>query len=231
MLFATLLLAALPTPADLQAMPEVASVEVRAADDPSHRIIHILNWHYVSEKDFKAAGEKQDYESFLKDVEAIQTEQMSFLRRLKVREVHYEGMTEKNRVDYLVRCQTFKKYKKPVDPSPEQKFVADFVRGDMLQLGAPGKLLMAEEIDSVLPGDDAGAMKRAEPFLDGDVRQNKLRNQAREDATVRLLLKQKESVLIMGGAHDLADNLPKDVEYVRVTLKQYEKVIKKGEND
>ena len=36
-----------------------------------------------------------------------------------------------------------------------------------------------------------------------------------------MLLAQKESVIILGGEHDLSDTLPAAVEYVRVTLKAY----------
>jgi len=40
---------------------------------------------------------------------------------------------------------------------------------------------------------------------------------------VKLVLAHKQAVVILGGEHDLSDNLPANVEYVRVTLKAYNK--------
>ena len=45
--------------------------------------------------------------------------------------------------------------------------------------------------------------------------------EAREDAIVKRLLKQPVSVVVLGGAHDLSDNVKRmaGVEYIRVEVK------------
>ena len=47
-----LLLLAWPSPAELRALPDVAVVQVRSADTPTHRVNHVLDWHYIPEKRF-----------------------------------------------------------------------------------------------------------------------------------------------------------------------------------
>lgn len=78
--------------------PEVASVEVRSVQNPTNRIIHVLNRHYVSREDYAVVAPTQSYEAFVDDVEAVQLEQMKFLKRLKDRTVRYEGVTEKKQL-------------------------------------------------------------------------------------------------------------------------------------
>ena len=109
----------------------------------------------------------------------------------------------------------------PKGESPTDQLVAGFIREDLLQLGAPGRLLMAGELDAVLPADDAKLLDAADPVNDGKIEFNSEAGRAREEGMVRLLLKQKEAVVVMGGAHDLANNLPAAVEYVRAKTRGY----------
>ncbi len=219
-----LLFAALPTTEDIKQLPEVAAVSVNAVANPVKRIIHVLNWHYVSKDDYLLDDGEQDYGEFLNDVERVQKEQVAFLKRLKVRKIHYEGLTAKNKQAYSDRIDVLKRLKKRSNGTAVDDFVAQLRREDELQLGSPGYLLMNGEIDDVLPGDDADAMDRANPIKEGKIEFDQKLNEAREAATVQLLLKHDESVLIMGGSHDLTDNLPVSVEYVRVTLREYQRI-------
>lgn len=219
-MLALLFFMALPNADEIKAMPEVASVEVRSVSHPSHRIIHVLNWHYVSREDYALDADPDGYDAFLDDVEAVQLEQVTFLKRLLVRQIHYEGLTDKNKAAFVERAKTLKNLR-PRGDSPIDELLRQFRRDDELQLGSPGRLLMNGDIDEVLSGDDHMALEAANPIKDGKVEFDQKLNEAREDAVVRLLLKQKESVIIMGADHDLADNLPADVDYVRVTLRQY----------
>jgi hypothetical protein len=47
-----------------------------------------------------------------------------------------------------------------------------------------------------------------------------------EDAIVRRVLAgtARTELLVLGGAHDLSDNVPDDCEYIRVAVKAYRKV-------
>lgn len=78
---------------------------------PPQRIVHILNYHYVSRDDFTADLRDQDpdvsdaeigerYAAFLNDVEMVQNEQAVILRGLirehGIRHVFVEGVTDEN---------------------------------------------------------------------------------------------------------------------------------------
>jgi hypothetical protein len=54
--------------------------------------------------------------------------------------------------------------------------------------------------------------------------------EARENAMVKLMLDgRKTAVIVLGGAHDLSDNVPVDCEYIHVTTNQYRRVAIGGE--
>jgi hypothetical protein len=55
----------------------------------------------------------------------------------------------------------------------------------------------------------------------GELECDEAANKAREDGIAKLLMAHKYSVVVLGGEHDLTDNLPSNVEYVRMTLKGY----------
>ena len=78
--------------------------------------------------------------------------------------------------------------------------MAEFIRQDMLQLGAPGRCLIADDILRVLPGDDHDLFEKANPIRDGKIVIDKAATEARENGIVRLLLKEPESVIVLGGA-------------------------------
>lgn len=225
-----LLFAALPTNDDLANTPEVASVTVQAVQNPTHRIIHVLNWHFVSREDFALEGDSDAYEAFLDDVEAVQVEQMTFLKRLGVKKVSYEGLTPENHPAYVKRAATLQKLHRPDGDGGIDLLLKGFIREDTLQLGAAGRMLMAGQIEQVSPAEDEELLDKANPVRDGKLVFDETANKAREDAVVRLLLQERESVLIMGGSHDLTDNVPDGVEYLRVVLKRYQSVLRKGDN-
>ena len=72
--------------------------------------------------------------------------------------------------------------------------------------------------------------RRSKPFKDGRVTEfDTEANQCREDVIVRTMLSSESHVivLVMGGGHDLSDNVERigggTVEYVRVQLKAHRK--------
>ena len=99
-------------------------------------------------------------------------------------------------------------------------------RRDCLQLGAAGRLLMDGKIEAALPLEEAKAYEAADPVAkDGTVVLDHDKIEARQDAQVRKLLKAgKFAFVILGGAHDLQDNITKQsdgCEYVTVTTRAY----------
>ena len=220
-MFALLLFSALPPTAEIRQMPGVVEVQIRAAEKPTHRVVHLLNWHFVTREDFALLDDVAKYETFLEGVEAVQREQVVFLRKLGARKIHCEGLTDKNRAAFVERVATLKALKPPKGDSPVELLLIKFIREDSLQLGAPGRLLMSGDIDEVLPAEDAKAFDGANPVKGGKVSFDASAVKRREDAIAKRLLSAKESVIVLGGDHDLSDNLPDGVEYLRVTLKKF----------
>jgi len=109
--------------------------------------------------------------------------------------------------------------RKPPEPGGYQH------RLDLLRVGAAGQLFMAGILEEVVPVDDAELLARANPVAeDGGVNLDREIIEARQDAQVRAMIEGgRFALVILGGAHDLADNVAKlagrDGEYVRVTTR------------
>ena len=80
---------------------------------------------------------------------------------------------------------------------------------------------MAGELDAVHPADDPELHRAADPFTKDGIEIDAEANERRKDGIARLLLAQSLAVVVLGGEHDLADNLPASVEYVRVAMRAY----------
>lgn len=250
----------------LRKLPHVAAVEQSGPDKPSHRIIHIADWHYVEQAAFAAdmrsqgawsVGEEEisrRYLTFLSDVEAVQDQQFALLSRLakdhKLKGVYVEGLAERDMSIFKAKVRALRKVERDLaelrkekaelialgEPDEETRGIVTAIneleqehRRRLLQLGAAGRLLVTGELETALPLEDAAARAAANPVTkDGRIDLNQARNQAREDAQVRLLLAgESVSVIILGGGHDLADNVERlsggRAQYIRVKLKAWQR--------
>tara|TARA_R110000868_G_scaffold206763_1_gene455625 strand:+ start:825 stop:1628 length:804 start_codon:yes stop_codon:yes gene_type:complete len=225
----------------------VTSTPIKAI--PKQTIIHLLNWHFVSKADFAAdlsdssegklseAEIEKRYLEFLNDVEAIQKEQKQILRYLikhhKVRSVYMEGLTEKNLTAFNSFVKTLREFDVPEGDGALDLFLKEQYRRDLMQMGAAAQLLINRRLESVLPLENAEAFEKANPVgKDGKVRFDESKEEKREDEMIKILLKGKGiKVIVLGGGHDLTDNLERmkldSVLYVRVSVKQYERVVGK----
>jgi hypothetical protein len=207
----------------LKSIPGVVSVTVRSAKQPTHRLIHILDWHYVPKKQFLLDTPEGDYEAFLNDVEALQEQQRALIKAIGVKAVFLEGLTADTEAHYAKRIATLKKYKPPTGDDPIDLFVAQLRREDALQLGAPGAMLVAGELDAVLPADDPELHRASDPVTKDGIEMDAEANEAREDGIAGLLFVHPLAVVVLGGEHGLADILPASVECVRVALSGYQR--------
>lgn len=96
----------------------------------------------------------------------------------------------------------------------------------MLEMGAAGRLLIAGELEEVLPLEGDGAMEKAKPITpDGSVRIEENKLEARHDAQLQELTKAGSvSVIVLGGAHDLSNSIRRagnGWEYLRMTTMGY----------
>ena len=240
--------AAEPAPissSDLTKLPHVHSVTFSAKTATERQIIHILDWHFVLQADFAADLRDQSsepisddeiqelYEEFLVEVEAVQQEQMAILRVLirdhGVRAIYKEGLTAEGLTAFIKLVATIKKFElnKPKGETPIEQFLLDQYRQDLLQLGAAGRLLLSRELQAVLPAEDAESLAKANPVKpDGAIEFDAEADERREDAIVGSMLDgDRVAVIVLGGDHDLADNLRRAAneacQYVRIETKEY----------
>ncbi len=234
---------------------------------PTHRIIHIADWHFVPKDEYAAdlrslstetvSDEEIDrrYAELLDEVELIQQQQIELLRSLiqkhGVKQIHVEGLAEKEEFIFDAKVSSLrkvglelvelKKEKEQLfalgDPDDDtQKIIKGIEeieaqhRSDLLHLGAAGRLLLSGEIEAVLPLEDADTHSASNPVKeDGSVSLDHEKIEAREDAQVRLVLDGGPvAVIILGGAHDLSDNLERQsdgkAEYIRVKVKAWKQI-------
>lgn len=89
--------------------------------------------------------------------------------------------------------------------------------------GAAGQLMVDGKL--TVHAAEAEDFDKANPVKDGAVNADEAAQEAREDAIVKEPLKQKKTVvLVLGGAHDLTDNirrLTKDCGYTIITPKGF----------
>lgn len=100
----------------------------------------------------------------------------------------------------------------------------------LLEMGASGRLLIAGELDNVLPLEDAAALKQAKPITaEGKVELDPQKLEARHDAQVRAAMKEGPvAVIILGGSHDLTQSVQRlgkgNTEYLRVTTTRFKDI-------
>ncbi len=237
----------------LKALPYVHAVEyLPASEKPTRQIVHILDWHFVPRADFaadiRAEAEKVgvtlsdadvdgNWESFLAEVEAVQLEQMALLRSLAnshgLKQVFLEGIAEDEMPGFKNLLGHLSRWKKPKGTCPLDEFLIEMHRQDTLEVCAAGRLMMTGEVEA-LPAEDADALEAANPVKDGKVQFDESANERREDAIVRNVLASDSpaAVLLLGGGHDLADNVERigggQVEYVRVQVEAHKKAAGEG---
>ena len=91
----------------------------------------------------------------------------------------------------------------------------------------PGRLLMEGKIQAVLPLEEITSYEAADPVTeDGKVVLDRKRIEARQTAQAKRLLNGgRFALIILGGAHDLSDNLDcfsgGKAEYIRVATKRW----------
>jgi hypothetical protein len=100
----------------------------------------------------------------------------------------------------------------------------------LLEMGASGRLLIAGELDDVLPLEDAAALEQAIPLTpSGKMKHDPQKIEARHDAQVRAVMKEGPvAVIVLGGSHDLTGSIIRlsggKCEYLRVTTKRFREI-------
>lgn len=214
-------------------------VTVPARKQRQHRIIHLCNWHLVLRELFIKAldadgimGDHAEaiYQRHLDEVESVQAEQLIlmtfFVNSLGLEFVHVEGLISDELDAFKKRLQRIKKADVSASREPAEKFSAGIVRTDRLMVGVAGQMAIDEKL-TVLPVEERTAFEASNPILaDGTYIENEPAVESRESAIVRNMLKfGPVSFIVMGGAHDLSDNVPDDCEYIRIETKRYSELM------
>lgn len=176
-------------------------------------IIHVADWRLIPQDDFAAELGKQ-YENHLADIEELQREQVEMLRELSkahgLKRIFYEGISDEDLKacrESNARIQRLEIAEAEIEDletnplrEPVKKALAelrDSLREQSIQLGAIGCLIRAGEIEDYIPLEDAKILGNADP-------------EALEDEMAkRLLASRRVAVVVLGGGHDLTDNLAK----------------------
>jgi hypothetical protein len=224
----------------LRRLPGVAEVEVSVrADKPTHRIIHLRDWHYVP-RDLYAVGlqassrrrlteEEIDrlHEELCLEVEIVQLEHLALLRCLTrfygLTRVFSEGLTPGDVPEYherirllrdveagkmpqlreqLEATRTLKKgmvqhgrentenYRQASDVESDLMGLMWGHKQQLLEVGIPGRLLIAEDIAEVLPLEDADLLEAAKPVTpNGKLKVDAMKVNARRMPWSRQLLR------------------------------------------
>lgn len=97
---------------------------------------------------------------------------------------------------------TLRDYKKPKGETSIEELMLWQYRQGVLELGAPGRLLMTRELSGVLAPEDTALLEAANPVgKDGSVRFDAAANKRRETAIVKMILKDRSvAMIILDGA-------------------------------
>jgi hypothetical protein len=200
----------------LRQAPGVAQVEVPVRPLwASRHVIHVLDYPFVPRARYNGPI---PYEKFLDNVEAVQTEQAALMRwlaaRFQLRAVYIPGLNpatvpefhatvaellSKERIDVPAlraklaeaksqRTESAIKLQRNIESQLQMQ------RENLLQIGAVGRLLMAEELSEARPLDDPGTnTSDAREAVDRRIARNALRGT------------EPVVVVVLGAEHDLSE--------------------------
>jgi hypothetical protein len=224
-------------------VPAYRTEVVITIPNPRHRIIHVLNVHFVDRESFLAdlahaenhalteQVSERRYAAFLADLERFQAEQTTVLETcvqdFGVDRVLVEGWTvEDIRLLRLIAETLWRGDFAPVPNSPD-----DPLRFRWLEFGPSAQLWALGRIPTIEAAESQALLDAASPFdAKGNFRGLLVDAQEEhEDFIVgRLLESGPVGLVVLGGAHHLGDNIRRiggrTCEYVRVRAGGYDEM-------
>jgi hypothetical protein len=204
----------------LKQLPFVSRVERTGPANPTHRIIHLRDWHFVPEELAKVDG-GEPFERQNLRVEIVQTEHAAILRCLArhhgLRSVHVEGYAPEMQALMAARIETLRDVEKvELSATKEER---ELIRQLRLEMGAAVCLVAEGDLEEVLPLENQKRLDEARPVRGGKVVVDAAKNAAREKAMIEVVKAHgPAAVIVLGGKHKLA---APDVEVIRVTTMGY----------
>jgi hypothetical protein len=209
---------------NLKTLPGVESAKVAVeCDDPKLTIVHIRDWHFIEYAEFKADVEgevgadqiENQYLIFAREVQAIQDQQELFLNAMAKaghRDVWIEGLIPEFERVFQYICHAAAQNGLYESPNP-------------ISVGAAARLFVKQQIRVHALDTDKG-LRLTKP-LDAA---GKLREIAESDIEKRenLMIQQLRNhkgvaIVVLGGAHDLSNNVLPGTKLVVVDVKGFRK--------
>lgn len=221
-MFELLLACVLTDLPNLDSLPGVESAKVVVdCAEPVLTIVHIRDWHFIEYAEFKAdvqdevADDQIDnqYLIFAREVQEIQDQQELFLNAMAKaghRDVWIEGLIPEFERAFIHICHAAARNGLYETPNP-------------ISVGAAARLFVKRQIrvraldtDKGLrltqPLDNSGNLRKVSE-QDFEKRENLMMQQLRDHKGV--------AIVVLGGAHDLSNNVPAGTKLVVVTVKGY----------
>lgn len=238
----------IPADAILKLSPDAAKIErLLTPLWPTHRIIHIADWHYVSRERFRnyhRLRTDEGYTEYVHDLEELRAAQYRLLHMLVdrhgLRQVFAEGESIESldrcarAIDWLRRAEAMgdgnelrERLRAAIDQADangedstgirKQEQLLEVANGYRLNLGAAHELAAASPCVDILPTENRIAFKAALQAGEWVAL-----NATREDAIVTNLLHVPCAVIVLGGGHDLSSAIKRigggRCEYLKVSV-------------
>ena len=222
MMLELLVVCVLSTLPELQEFPGVESARtVVDCDEPKLTIVHVRDWHFIEFAEFRAEVEDEiapelindQYLIFAHEVQAVQDQQELFLKamvRAGHRDVWIEGLIPEFERAFQHICHAAAQNGLYESPNP-------------ISVGAAARLFVKQQIRvHALDTDkglrltmplDADGRLREVPDSDIEKRENLMMRQLKDHTGV--------AIVVLGGAHDLSNNVPTGVKLIVVTVRGY----------
>ena len=207
---------------NLESFPGVESAKVAVkCYDPRLTIVHIRDWHFIEFAEFRADVQDEiaedqiqnQYLIFAREVQEVQDQQELFLEAMAKagnQDVWIEGLIPEFERAFIHICHAAARNGLYESPNP-------------ISVGAAARLFVKRQIRVHALDTDKG-LRLTKP-LDAA---GKLRTVSEADIEQRenLMMQQLRShkgvaIDVLGGAHDLSNNVPPETRLVVVTVKGY----------
>lgn len=223
-MFELLLVAMLADLPSLESFPGVESVKVAVeCNNPTLTIVHIRDWHFIEYAEFKADVQDEvaddqienQYLIFAREVQEIQDQQELFLNAMVkagYRDVWIEGLIPEFERAFIHICHAAARNGLYESPNP-------------ISVGAAARLFVKRQIKVHALDTDKGLRLTKPLDAAGKLREvSESDIEKREDLMIQQLRNhQGVAIVVLGGAHDLSNNIFPSTKLITVMVKGYRK--------
>jgi hypothetical protein len=206
----------------LESLPGVESAKIAVkCDDPKLTIVHIRDWHFIEFAEFQAEVQDEiaedqvenQYLIFAREVQEVQDQQELFLEAMAKaghQDVWIEGLIPEFERAFIHICHVAARNGLYESPNP-------------ISVGAAARLFVKRQIRVHALDTDKGLRLTKPLDAAGKLRTVSEANiEQRENLMMQQLRSHKGvAIVVLGGAHDLSNNVPPETRLVVVTVKGY----------